>query len=198
MNDVPFYYFAYGSNLPFLRMLERTSTDTIRKGKFEWRGQRLDFVKKSTDGSAKCTAIATSDDHAVWGVIYQVTYADKLKLIGCEIGYHEMPIPLPVDGEQKLGFTFIANPDQIDKWLYPYTWYKRLVLAGAREHDFPPAYIAQIDGVQARPDPNMHRSAQYEPLLSQIESALGSQAVIDRFPGTAGCSPKQLPVRGTQ
>jgi gamma-glutamylcyclotransferase len=172
MIDVPFYYFAYGSNLPFQRMLERTSNDIQRKGTFAWAGQRLSFTKRSTDGSAKCTLVATSNEHVVWGAIYQVTAADKQKLVKVERGYHEVPLRVPVDGELKLGFTFVANPGEIDNYLYPFSWYKRLVLAGAREHQFPAAYIATIEAVQARPDPNLKRNAEYELLLSGIEGAI--------------------------
>jgi gamma-glutamylcyclotransferase len=164
--------FCYGSNLPFQRMLERTSNDIQRKGTCAWAGRRLGFTKRSTDGSAKCTAVATTNEHVVWWSIYQVTAADKQKLVKAEGGYHEVSLRLPVDGELKLGFTFVANPSQIDNYLYPYDWYKRLVLAGAREHRFPSAYVEMIEAVKARPDPKLERSAQYEPLLSRIESAL--------------------------
>jgi hypothetical protein len=64
---------------------------------------------------------------------------------------------------------FVADRDRIDDWLYPYTWYKRFVAAGAREHGFPPAYVAEIEGVRA--DPDGARIARYEPLLVQIENA---------------------------
>lgn len=49
-----------------------------------------------------------------------------------EGGYHEVSVRFPVDREQKLGFTFVADKDQINERLFPYTWYKRLVVAGAR------------------------------------------------------------------
>jgi hypothetical protein len=152
MDAIPFYYFAYGSNLPYQRMLQRTSNNISLKGKFAWENQRLTFTKKSDDESTKCTVVA-SDGRIVWGAIYQVTLADKQKLIKCEVGYHEVPL-------------------RIDTYLYPYTWYKRYVLAGAREHDFPPAYIAEIEAAPARPDPDGARSASHEPLLLQLESAL--------------------------
>jgi len=171
MDEIAVYYFAYGSNLPYQRMLERASIDIVPKGKHAWEGRRLSFAKKSTDGSAKCTAVQSTNDHVVWGAIYQVTRVDKLKLAKAELGYHELPLWLPVDGEQKLGFTFVADADQIDN-LFPYTWYKRFVVAGAKEHDFPSAYIAQLEAVLARPDPKGERAARHEPLLSQIESAL--------------------------
>ena len=65
----------------------------------------------------------------------------------------------------------IVSSDQIDDWLYPYTWYKRLVIAGAREHGFPPDHIVEIQRVEARPDPDSSRRARYESLLVQIENA---------------------------
>jgi hypothetical protein len=152
-------------------MLDRTSNNISAKGKFAWENQRLSFTKKSTDESTKCTVIA-SDGHRVWGAIYQLKHADKQRLVQGEGGYHEVPLRLPVDGELKLGFTFVANPDRIDTHLVPYTWYKRYVLAGAKEHDFPPAYIAEIEAVKSRQDPKCARSAEHEPLLAQIEGAL--------------------------
>lgn len=171
MDDIPFYYFAYGSNLPYLRMLKRTSPNLILKGKHAWPDHRLSFTKKSTDESVKCTVIA-SDGNVVWGAIYQLTAADKQRVARAEIGYHEVPLRLPVDGELKLGFTFVADADQIDTYLFPYTWYKRYVVAGAQKHHFPQDYIAQIEAVPARPDPKPERSASHEPLLLQLESAL--------------------------
>jgi hypothetical protein len=174
--DVLFYYLAYGSNLPTLRMLDRTSTNVMLKEKFAWSGQRLAFSKRSTDGSAKCTVVATGNEHVVWGAIYQLTAADKHKLAEAEAGYHEVLVWLSVDGEQKPGFTFVADTDQIDNGLYPYIWYKRYVFAGAHEHDFPADYISQIERVTAWPDPNRVRSAGHEALLAQVEQAPPSRA----------------------
>ncbi len=84
-----------------------------------------------------------------WVIGQGVTHktADKAKLAKAEGGYHEVSVMLPLDGEQKLAFTFVADTDRIDGWLYPYTWYKRLVLAGAREHGFPGEYIAPMPRV---------------------------------------------------
>jgi hypothetical protein len=84
MDNIDFYYFAYGSNLPYLRMLERTSKDLKLRGKYAWTGRRFVFTKRSTDESGKCTVIATIDDHLVWGAIYQLTPADKRKLAAFE------------------------------------------------------------------------------------------------------------------
>ena len=170
-DGIELYYFAYGSNLPFLRMLERTSKDLRLRGKFEWKGRRLVFSKKSTDCSGKCTAIATSDDKVVWGAIYQLTPADKRRLAAFEVGYHEQVLPLVIDNVLKQGFTYIANEELIDKTLRPYGWYKGLVLAGARQHGFPPAYIAMIEGVVEMPDSNAARRAKEEARLAPIKAA---------------------------
>ena len=168
---IELYYFAYGSNLPFLRMLERTSKNLRLKGKFSWKGRRLAFAKQSTDGSGKCTAIATSDGHVVWGTIYQLTSADKRRLAAFERGYHEQLLPLALDNAQKQGFTYIANKELINEALRPYSWYKRLVLAGAREHGFPATYIDAIERVADMPDPDTARRAKEEAGLVPIERA---------------------------
>jgi len=171
MDGVEFYYFAYGSNLSYLRMLERTSIDLLLKGKFAWRGCRLTFAKRSADGSGKCTAMPTTDDHVVWGAIYRLTLADKRKLATFEVGYQERSLMLPVDGVQKLGFTFIADTTHIDRSLRPYKWYKRLVVAGAREQGFPSEYIDEIDRIEPMIDPDAGRCASYDSILAQIENA---------------------------
>jgi hypothetical protein len=164
------YYFAYGSNLPFLRMLKRTSKDLRLKGKFAWKARRLAFAKRSTNGSGKCTAIATSDDHVVWGAIYQLTPTDKRRLVVFEVGYHEQVLLLPIDNVQKQGFTYIADKEHIDEALRPYGWYKRFVLAGAREHGFPPEYIDAIERVADVTDPDAARRMKQEALLVSIEN----------------------------
>jgi hypothetical protein len=45
------------------------------------------------------------------------------------------------------------------------------VVAGAREHGFPPDYVDAIESVKALTDPDAARSAKYEPLLVQVENA---------------------------
>jgi hypothetical protein len=168
------YYLAYGSNLPYARMLERTSKDLKLKGKFAWTGRRLAFAKRGRDGSGKCTAIEATNDRVVWGAIYQLTPSDKRNLAAVEVGYHEQPLMLPIDGVQRLGFTYLADQEQVDESLRPYHWYKRLVLAGAREHGFPADYIAAIEGSIALDDPNAERCAKEETLLVPLERAARS------------------------
>jgi gamma-glutamylcyclotransferase len=171
MDGIEFYYFAYGSNLPFLRMLERSSKDLKLLDKFAWTDRRLAFAKKSHDGSGKCTVLAASDKDVVWGVIYQLTREDKLKLDRHEVGYHEASLRVSLNGVQTPAFTYIADPKLIDQSLRPYQWYKRYVVAGAREHGFPSEYIDAIDRVESMHDPDAARHAHHEACLVPIEKA---------------------------
>jgi hypothetical protein len=56
-------------------------------------------------------------------------------------------------------FTYTAEASHIDTTLRPYSWYKRFVVDGAREHALPAGYIAQIDAVPAEEDRNRSRDA---------------------------------------
>lgn len=77
----------------------------------------------------------------------------------------------PIDDVQKQGFTYIADREQVDEALRPYEWYKRLVVAGAREHGFPPDYIHEVNRVQAITDPDTQRRAKNEALAAEVEGA---------------------------
>jgi len=41
----------------------------------------------------------------------------------------------------------------VNRNLQPYDWYLNLVLAGAREHKLPQAYVDKIAAIQSIPDP---------------------------------------------
>jgi soluble lytic murein transglycosylase-like protein len=70
-----------------------------------------------------------------------------------------------------MGFTYVADKEQLDHSLRPYKRYQRFVLAGAREHGFPPDYIDAIAGVESTNDPDAERRARYESILVPIEKA---------------------------
>lgn len=48
---------------------------------------------------------------------------------------------------------------RIDRGALPYTWYKALVVAGAREHGLPPGYVDALEAVAAQDDPRPERTA---------------------------------------
>ncbi len=60
---------------------------------------------------------------------------------------------------------YVADADAIDDSLIPYTWYKDFVVDGARQHGLSEAYIANIEAVEARADPNYEREKEARKFL---------------------------------
>ena len=127
-------------------------------------GHELRFHKHSKkDGSAKCDAFATPDkDAAGVGVLFKFDSADRDKLDAAEgagKGYDARVVTvINHKGRRRKVLSYFASPDAIDASVKPYTWYKDHVLAGAKEHNVPPDYVAQyIDAVEAVEDPDRER-----------------------------------------
>lgn len=55
--------------------------------------------------------------------------------------------------------TFFSRGLIIDPALHPYSWYKRLVVEGARQHRLPPDYIANIEAMRDTEDADKNRDA---------------------------------------
>jgi hypothetical protein len=62
-----------------------------------------------------------------------------------------------------------------------YDWYKALVVAGARFHDFPAEYVAAIAATPSRPDPDPRRAQQNEDLLRSLSAAGASMPTTGAF-----------------
>ena len=60
--------------------------------------------------------------------------------------------------------TFINSVDLIEPSLKPYDWYLDLVIAGARQHALPTAYIETLATTPSICDPNPEREARIEAL----------------------------------
>ena len=56
-------------------------------------------------------------------------------------------------------FTYVSHQSQLNERLKPYSWYKDLVLEGAKEHNIPIHYIKEIEQHDAISDPNIKREA---------------------------------------
>ncbi len=153
-------YFAYGSNMCSRRLRNR-----VPSARFlilaELQGHKLCFHKVSKDGSGKCDAApAGQPGDLVYGVVFEIDPGDKPALDRCEgvgRGYEETTVTLATDEGPLSAFTYRAQPNHIDPALRPYTWYKDLVLGGAREHALPQHYIASIESVPADTDPDSSR-----------------------------------------
>jgi hypothetical protein len=142
-------------------------------GTTELSGYQLTFHKRSIDGSAKCNLFYTSErEDIAFAAVYfvpedEVHPLDEAEDLGK--GYHKQQLRALVGGRSVNTFTYFASETHLDFNLEPYHWYKSLVLAGARHHNFPPHYIEEIAAISSGHDRNPGRRKENENLLACIE-----------------------------
>lgn len=146
-------YFAYGSNMSIKRLRSRVpscrfiSTAVLYK-------HTLRFHKVSKDGSGKADAYFTNcvDDY-IYGVVFYISRIDKPalnKAEGKRYGYNQKQITVhDMDNASMRVFTYYAT--HIDADVKPFSWYKKLVLTGAKHYNLPDDYIASIAAVPIKP-----------------------------------------------
>jgi len=124
-------------------------------------GHFFRFEKRSTDGSAKGDAFETGNPQdIVWGVIFDIDDKEKPALDEAEglgEGYSEKATTV-VDGagtEYPVSL-YVAEPGYITA-LRPYSWYKRFVVDGARQHQLPVEYVDKIVAMPDGEDPDRDR-----------------------------------------
>ncbi len=128
-------------------------------------GHTLRWHKRSRkDGSGKCDIELTSrNEDLVYGVLYEIDAREKYLLDNAEglgNGYEEKIVRVAHNCGHVEATTYYAtdkNPS-----LKPYTWYKKLVVAGAREHKLPDDYVAALEAVEAVEDRDLVRSRNAE------------------------------------
>ena len=127
---------------------------------------RLVFNKVSKDGSGKANIEQHELSH-VWGVLYSISDADLRTLDRGEgDGYRRISMPVRIkDAETVNAWIYVASGQKNDAALQPYTWYKRFLLEGAREHALPSGYIAQLEGLEATADSDESRDRAKRALL---------------------------------
>jgi hypothetical protein len=163
------YYFGYGSNMLMARIRNRVPSATpITNASLP--GYGLRFHKRSQDGSGKCNIIS-SDDETVYGVVFEVNPDELDTLDEAEQQgrrYWRRSVTVEGEGTSIEAFAYVADPFFVDDTLLPYEWYHAIVVAGAREHNLPSDYIAQIEAVRSYPDPNEERRRRYRSLLEEV------------------------------
>ncbi len=155
-----FLYFAYGSNMFEKRLKCRVgSAEFVSVAALSGHELRWHIVSK--DGSGKCDIVQVETPKSVvHGVVYKILSSEKAALDCAEgfgQGYEEKQVVLETATGKIQAYTYYAtntNPE-----IAPYTWYKALVIAGAKEHGFPADYISELEAVVAKIDPNKHREA---------------------------------------
>jgi gamma-glutamylcyclotransferase len=121
------------------------------------RDYRLRFNKKSIDCSGKAN-VEPHPGSKVCGVVYSIPDDNLLVLDQKEVGY-----------TRKKMMVYRANGSLLEAWVYvvvhpiadaalrPYTWYKRFLVEGAKEHDLPGNYIEALQAIEADEDPDRQR-----------------------------------------
>ena len=118
------------------------------------------FCKIGEDGSGKCNLLVSDgpDDH-VYGVSYRLAAVEKTVLDRIEgPRYEVVELDLSATPDRRTAFAYLADPEHMEAGLQPYEWYKAFVVEGARAHGLPRDYVAFLDGVVARSDPDAERA----------------------------------------
>jgi hypothetical protein len=140
------WYFAYASN-----MNRRQIEARVQRTQLRWMAARLDgyalqFNKRSTVDQSGKANIVPDGSGVVWGLLFELSEEEFQRLARFEGGYSRQTI----EGaciEPPAWFraeTFVAQPD--GSGLLPASQYLQLILDGAREHDLPADYQAQLAG----------------------------------------------------
>lgn len=166
------YYLAYGSNLHPLRLRERVPSAKLL-GILQAPGWRVQFRKRGQDRSAKCDLVRAGAGDSAYAALYTLDARDKPRLDvaeGVGRGYDETTLEVTLAGRNFTPFAYLAAATHVDPMLRPFHWYLQLVIAGARYHRLPAAYVAALAAVPAVADPDGERALQHEQLLGRIEA----------------------------
>ena len=165
------YYFAYGSNLHPMRLMERVPSAEL-VGVAEHSNHKLTFHKKSTDDSSKCNMFnSANESDLIYGAIYKLKPEHKNELDGFEgkgYGYLDNQIMLKHNGNEYCCFTYLAQQSHMVDNLKPYHWYKQLVILGAQYLELPEWYISSIEEIDSMEDPDQSRKREKEELIERI------------------------------
>ena len=163
--------FSYGSNMYSKRLIKRVpSAKILCTGKSQ--GFKVEFYKRSEDESGKATLIRTKNkSDIIWGTISSILKKEKHlldKAEGLGKGYNEKHIPIKTEtGEDICPIAYIADDSYIDKELIPYSWYKTLVIEGAKENGLPKKYIEILELQKAKEDKNIERAKRELKILEE-------------------------------
>lgn len=155
-------YFAYGSNMHWARLRERTpSCQVCAVARLP--GYRLSFHKRSddpSDRSGKCNIVVSDSEQAeVLGVVYSLDVSEKPLLNRAEgEGYAQVSLSVHASHGCLGVYCYVARDSHIDQSLAPYSWYKALVVKGARDNNLPERYIDFLDSHPAIEDHDAGRA----------------------------------------
>lgn len=154
--------FAYGSNMCSGRFREY-GLEPIGRGQLaSLDGYLLSFNKLSKkDRSGKANVLPCAG-HRVLGVLYEIHGADLALLDKGEgAGYERSKVAVrTADDKPVEAWIYVATTPITTRQLRPYTWYKRFLVEGAREHLLPFEYIEELEAIEATVDSDSKRHAE--------------------------------------
>jgi hypothetical protein len=157
--------FGYGSNMCFGRMHRR-----VESLQFVAVGVLADFRfvinKLSKDGSAKGN-ITPDQGARVFGVVYSLAEADlealnKSEGLGDGYALRENLDVRNIAGHgwDQPVLVYLADPRYVVEGVWPYSWYKRHIVDGARHHELPADYVDWLGSHPEAEDPDRLRDTQ--------------------------------------
>lgn len=170
-----FQYAAYGSNLHPIRLnaADRCPTAKLR-GTCVISGWRLQFRKRSLDGSAKCDAEKTGNrSDRLHVAVFDIPISEAAPLDTAEglgKGYHEETISL-ILGEANVSAKIYLADDNALTIDDPFDWYKEMVILGAQYHSLPESYVSVILDVSTKTDPKESRAERKWREIENMRSA---------------------------
>jgi gamma-glutamylcyclotransferase len=171
MEQETFLYFSYGSNMLSARLCAPDRCPSAKPwGVAELPGYELKWHKISKkDGSGKCDIVRLDDQSAkVFGIVYEIDRAEIPALDrqeGLGKGYNKTEVEVIFKGAPLAARTYEAT--NTDPTIKPYTWYRALVVAGAKEHGLPATYIAELEAAPANQDSDKNRHDEKMALIGE-------------------------------
>lgn len=141
------WYFAYGSNLDPGTFVGRRGMRPLAARVGVLHGFELRFDLPVGPGERGVANVAPCAGDHVWGVLYQITPADAERLDrseGVHRGYYQrLAVPVRAqDTAEIAAFTYRSEVSRPER--KPSRRYLGLLLAGAREHGLPLAWIERL------------------------------------------------------
>jgi gamma-glutamylcyclotransferase len=68
-------------------------------------------------------------------------------------GYELLRAQVRTPNGPRVAFTYTGSAGSLDDTVRPYSWYKRILVRGARQNQLPQAYINQLQSVPTVEDP---------------------------------------------
>ncbi len=154
--------FAYASNMNFDEFAGHVSS-AVNLGTGYLPGYRFVFNMIGKDASAKANVVPSNKpDAAVWGILIDLSEADRLKIFDPTQPWaqHLKLIPMDCigsDGKTYKAHVFISKPNAVDDQLLPCDWYQQKLVAFARWQHLPEEYISSLAKMPHKYDPNEKR-----------------------------------------